>query len=130
MKGDDPVVRHNQIIARRHGLAVAIDGDDLATPVKGHAVAFVPGLVVDQDILVDRLARQHRREHDPVVVDPRFGPENRDVVTSGHPGEEFLHGPAGRHAVADHDEALARHAGLATAMLPLREAFRRATASS
>ena len=63
--------------------AVAVDGDDLVALVERDAVLDVPAIAVDDDFLEGLLARQHRRQHDAVVVDARLGVEDGDLVAAG-----------------------------------------------
>src|SRR6185503_1929528 len=63
-----------------HDLGGGVDGDDGAAGMEGDAVARVPGLVVDDDVVEGLLPRQHRGQHDAVVVDPGLGAEDGDVV--------------------------------------------------
>ena len=69
------------------------------------AVPVVPGVLVDDDLLERLLARQHRAEHDPVVVRVRLGAEHADAEFLRAAGEDFLDGPHAGHAVADDHEA-------------------------
>ena len=80
----------------RHRLAEA--GGD---PVRG-----VPGVVVGDDVGVFLLAREHGREHQPVVVAARLGVEERHLVGAGVGLEEMLQRTARGHAGADDDEFL------------------------
>src|SRR6185312_8779935 len=60
-------------------------------------------------VLEGLLARQHRRQHDPVVVDPGLGAEDGDLVAIGGALEDLLDRPAPGHAVADDDQLLLVH---------------------
>ena len=102
--------------ARRHelggdGARRAVDRRDLGALVERDAVLDVPAVAMDHDLLERLLARQHRRQHDAVVVHPRLGVEDRHVVGVGRGLEQPLEGAAGRHAVADDDESLLRVRG-------------------
>ena len=66
----------------------------------------VPTVAVDDDLLVVLLAGEQRGQHDAVVVDPRLGVEDRDLVAARRRFEQMLEHPSGRHAVADDDEFL------------------------
>src|SRR5439155_26847442 len=65
-------------------------------------------LVVEDDVLEALLASEHRGEHDPIVIDPRFRAEDRDPIARRVALENFLHRTASGHAVADDDQPLAR----------------------
>ena len=86
------------------GLRGAVDGDDRLAPAQVDAVAFVPGVVMDDDVLELLFAGQHRRQHDAVIVDARLGAEDGDVVAAWGSREQLLEQAAGRHAVAENDE--------------------------
>ena len=105
--GDDQlVVRHGLTVFGRHRLGGAVDLGDLVPLVEGDAVLDVPAVAVNDDLLVVLLARQHRRQHDAVVVDARLGVEDRDLVAAGRLFEQMLEHASRRHAVADDDEFL------------------------
>src|SRR3546814_10034655 len=54
---------------------------------------LVPAVAMDHDLLVGLLARQHRRQHDTVVIDARLGVEDRHLIGAGSPLEEMLKHP-------------------------------------
>ena len=87
-------------------MAGAVDLDDLLAAMQRDAVGLVPGIVVDQDVLVGLFAGQDGREHDAVVVHPRLGAENGDVVGPRSALEQLLQRTASGHAVADDDQLL------------------------
>ena len=82
----------------------AVDLDDLLAAMKRDAVRLVPGIVVDQDVLIGLFAGEDRREHDAVVIHPRLGAEDGHVVCTGSALEQLLQGTACGHAVADDDK--------------------------
>ena len=85
-RGDDQlVVGRGDAAIGRHGLRGAVDRDDLVALVERDAVLDVPAVAVDDDLLVVLLARQHRRQHDAVVIDARLGVEDRDLVAARAP---------------------------------------------
>src|SRR5690242_10078586 len=90
------------------GLVGAVDPLDLAALVEGDSILDVPGIAVDDDVLEALLAREHRREHDAVVVDPWLRVEDHDLVAAGVGLEHAFEHPAGRHAVADDDKLFHR----------------------
>ena len=103
--GDDQlVVRLGDAVIGGDGLRRPVDGDDLVALVEGDAVGDVPAVAMDDDFLIGLLARQHRRQHDAVVVDARLGVEDGDGVAARRLLEQMLQHAPGGHAVADDDE--------------------------
>ncbi len=100
--GLDPSARGDHGLARTVDLHHRIAGNQL------DAVVLIPGSIVDHDLVEGLLASQHRREHDAVVIHPRLGPEDGDIVAGGIAGKNFLDRAAAGHAVADDDEPLAQ----------------------
>ena len=89
------------------GLVLGVDVHHAHADAQVDLVALVPLDRVDDDVVGRLLARQHRRQHDPVVVDVRLVAEHRhleprlvleDLLQAVHP----------RHAVADHHQSLHR----------------------
>ena len=107
--GQDQPVVGNLDPAGAHRAALPIKGFDGRAGVQGDAVVGIPGLVVDHDIREGLLAGQHRREHDPVVVHPRLGPEDGDLVAVRIALQHLLHRPAAGHAVADDNQLFLGH---------------------
>ncbi|MNO94992.1 hypothetical protein D3C76_866250 [compost metagenome] len=98
----------------------AVFGDDLATlAVDLHhlaieqqfdAVAFVPGEIVEDDLLEGLLARQHRREQGAVVIRMGLGAEHLDLVMVGRQSQQLFEGTHSGHAVTDHHQLGFLHA--------------------
>ena len=108
-RGDhQPVVPGGQAAAGGDGLLAAIDRRHRIARDQRDAVFVVPIVAVDHDLGKALFAREHRREHDPVVVDPRLGPEDRYPIAARIARQQFLDRTAPRHAVADHHEVLTR----------------------
>ena len=103
---EEPVVVRRRSVRCGHTLAGAVDLDDLLAAMKRDAVRLVPGIVVDQDVLIGLFAGEDGREHDAVVVHPRLGAEDGHVVCTGSALEQLLQGTACGHAVADDDKLL------------------------
>ncbi len=68
------------------------------------AVAGVPGRRMSDDLFHRRIAGQHSRQQDAVVVPVPLGSENGDAVAVRSLGQHLLDGTDGRHAVADDDQ--------------------------
>ena len=106
-RGDDQlVVRRHDAAVGRDRLGDAVDRGDLVPLVERDAVLDVPAVAVNDDLLVVLFTRQHRRQHDAIVVDARLGVENGDLVAAGRLVEKVLQHAPWRHAVADDDEFL------------------------
>ena len=107
--GDDQlVVSGGDAAFRGHGFGSTVDLRDLLAAVQRDPVGFVPGVVMDDDIVKALLARQDRRQHDTVVVHPRFGVEDRDVI--GALGvEKMFEQAAGGHSIANDNKLLLGH---------------------
>ncbi|AQA25381.1 nitrite reductase (NAD(P)H), large subunit domain protein [Rhodococcus sp. MTM3W5.2] len=91
-----------------HGLREAVEPDGAVAGVQRHAVLPVPAHRVEDQVLVvgARLARQHVREHDPVVVAVRLVADHRDVeLVAAASGEDLLHRAGTGHSVADHNQS-------------------------
>ena len=108
--GDHQLVVGGGAGRRVHHLGVAVDPGDGIAEAAGDALLVVPGVVMDDDLVEGLLARQHRRQHDAVVVDARLGVEDGDVEGSGRVLEQMLQHPARGHSIADDDETLGHHA--------------------
>ena len=102
------VIAFDRAAARRDRLRRAVDRDDRVTRDQRDAIIRIPAGVVDHDIVEALLAREHGREHDAVVIDPRLGAEDRHAIAVRIAREQFLDRAAAGHAVADHDQMLAR----------------------
>jgi len=89
---------------RRDRACRAVDLRDLRALVERDAMLHVPTIAMDHDLLERFLARENRRQHDAVVVYPRLGIEDRDVVGIGRLLEQAFQRAPGRHAVADDDQ--------------------------
>jgi hypothetical protein len=59
---------------------------------------------MNDDVVELLFAREHRRQHDAIIVEARLGPEHRHVKAVGCAGEQLIEHAPGRHAVADHDK--------------------------
>ena len=88
------------------GLGHRVDGGDGDALVQHHAVLHVPAIAVDDDFLKALFARQEGREHDAVIIHPRLGVENGDVVSLRGGLKQAFERPSGGHAVADDNEFL------------------------
>ena len=107
--GDDElVVGLDDAMIGGDGAAVAIDRNDAVALVERDAVLDVPAVAMNDDLLERFFARQDRRKHDAIVIDARLGVEDGHLVGFGRGFEQFFERAAGRHAVADDDEALTR----------------------
>ncbi len=98
------IVRHRLAMFRRHRFIGAIDPHDLMPLIEHDAVLDVPAIAMDDDLFIVLLTGQHRREHDPVVIDARLGIEDGDVVGVGCIFEQMFEHASRRHAVTDDDE--------------------------
>ena len=104
---------HNKLVIacyhtglRRHCLCISVDFSDLCRFVKGNAVAFIPGIVMSDDVLIFLLTRKNWRKHQTVVVHPWFCIEYRHIKAIWRLVKQVLqHAPWG-HAIADDDEFL------------------------
>ena len=105
-RDDELVVVRGDPVLGGNGAGVAVNLRDLGTFVERHAVLDVPAVAVDDDVVEGFLTREKWRQHDAVVVDARFGVENRYVVGAGVLVEQTFEGATRRHAVADDDELL------------------------
>ena len=106
---------HQPVVGRGAGrrvddLGIPVDPSDGIAEAAGDALRVVPGSVMGDDLVEGLLPRQHRRQHDPVVVPPRLGAEEGDVEGSGRVLDQMLQHPARGHSCADHDETLGHHA--------------------
>ena len=90
------------------GFSAPINRDDPMPLVEGDAVVDVPAIAMNDDLLIALLSRQHRREHDAIVVHTGFRVEDGHIVSAGRLLEEMLQHPSGGHSVADDDELLGR----------------------
>ena len=99
-----PVVRSNGAVGGDDFAADAVDLRDFAAEMERDAVRRIPLAIVQHDLRQRLLARQHRREQDPVVIGMRLGAENRDVAGLGRELQQLFQRADARHAVADHDE--------------------------
>ena len=106
---DQLVIADLQPTLGQHPAARQVQTGDRATSMQGDPVVAVPGLVIDDDIGEGLLPGQHWREHDAVVVDPRFGPENGYLVAIGIALEHLLDGATARHAVTDNNQSFPAH---------------------
>jgi hypothetical protein len=98
------VVRRHAAVVAGHRLCLGIDIDDAYAEAERDVVLAIPVERVDDDVVGRPLAREHRRQHDAVVVDVRLVAEDgdrelrrvlQDLLDARHP----------RHPVADDDEA-------------------------
>ena len=105
-----PVIGCAHAVLGANGLQGPIDRDNLFAAMKRYAMAFIPGIVMRDNVLIGLFARQDRRKHDAVVVDARFGVEDRDLIGRGCRFEEMFEHAAGRHAIAD-DHEFVGHCG-------------------
>ncbi len=107
-RDQQPVIAFAGPAARRHRLGGAVDRDHRVARDQRDAVRRIPVGIVDHDVVEAFFAREHGGEHDAVIVDARFGAENRHAVARRIAREQFLDRAAAGHAVADHHEMLAR----------------------
>ena len=103
---DQLVVGCGDAVCRCHRLRHAVDFGDLRALVQGHAVSRIPGIVMDHDVLIGFLSGEDRGEHDAVVIDPRFGVEDRDIKEARSLFEQLFEHTARRHAIANNDQFL------------------------
>ncbi len=108
-----PVVRGFDAACGLDDARAAPDRRHRAPGVQADAVLVVPRTLVEHDLLEARLAGQHRREQDAVVVRVRLGAEDGDLVALRGDLQQLLDRAHAGHAVADHDQpraCLALHA--------------------
>ncbi len=88
-------------------------GDCFCCPINRHSriacdqfnsIIIIPCLVVDDDVFKAFLPREQGREHDAVVIHPRFRPENCDPEPAAIAFENFLDRTTPGHAIADNDQ--------------------------
>src|SRR5690606_6562475 len=84
----------------------AVDRNDWVSGDQLDAVLRVPVGRIDHDIVEALLTRKHGGEHDAVVIDARFGAEDRHTITGGIARQHFLYRAATGHAVTDHNQVL------------------------
>ena len=77
---DEPVITLDPARSRGDSLNLPVNRHHLIARHQSDVVIIIPGLIVDHDIVKTLLPREQRREHDPVIIDARFRPENRDAV--------------------------------------------------
>ncbi|MDQ1159236.1 hypothetical protein QE385_003563 [Sphingomonas sp. SORGH_AS 950] len=106
-RDQQPVIVQHHAALGGHRPAHAIDRGDGIAADQGDAVASIPVEPVDDDLVERLLARQHRRQHDPVVIHQWLGAEDGDAVAAGIARQQFLDRTAPGHAVANDDEVLA-----------------------
>ena len=99
------IVRFDATRAADHGFGLAVDMVDRVARYQRDGIVIVPVLTVDDDLVEGLLACQHGREHDAVVIDPRFGAEDGDSEATRIAGQHFFDRAAAGHAVADHDQS-------------------------
>ena len=102
--GDDQRVIGHGPVRAMHDPCVAVDGGHAFAEPAGDTLRRIPGVVMGDDLVIGLVARQDRRQHQPVVVAARFRVEQGDVPLAGGHVEQMLQHPARGHARADDDQ--------------------------
>ena len=103
-RDQQPVIVQHHAALGGDGAAHAVDRGDGIAADQRDAVIGIPVEPVDDDLVERLFPRQHRRQHDPVVIHQRLGTEDGDLVAGGIAGQQFLDRAASGHAVADDDQ--------------------------
>ena len=106
---EEPVIVQGRTLGGHDPLGHGVDPDHGLVRAQRKSVGVVPCAVMGDDFGKAQLARQHRREHDPIISLVGFGAEHRDVVAIGGALQKLLDRTDAGHAVSDNDELLARH---------------------
>ena len=103
---DELVIGYGLTDCRGHGPRVAIDLCDRHPLIERDAVLHIPAVAMDDDLIEGLVAREHRRQHDAVVVHARLGVEDRNVIRIGRALDQALKRTSGGHPIAYDDKPL------------------------
>ena len=105
-RGDHQGVVRRAAAVRIHHAVLAVDADDRLAEPAIDLVGGIPGVVMGDDLLIGLFARQHRRQHQPIIVAARFRVEQGHVPGIGRGVEQLFQHPARGHSGADDDKFL------------------------
>ena len=124
---DQLVIRHAAPVGIDH-LVGAVDLDHRLAKAAIDTARGIPIGVMCDDFAIGLFARQHRRQHDPVVVAARFRVEQDHVEHVGGSVEQMFQHPARGHASANDNKFLFHHA--ASFLWPCSYSARKPSTSS
>ena len=104
--GNDQLVIGRFHPATGDGLGSAVDLGHRLAQHGFHPPRGIPSLIMRDNLGIGFLARQHRRQHDPVVIPARFGVEQRDVERVRRLFGQMLQHPPRGHARPDDNQFL------------------------